>query len=74
MLPGQRVFEIFRVVKVEEKTSESSKPNNNVIVTLGDKTGTLKMFLKDADYIKIMRENTHVEVLNANARFYNGFI
>ena len=32
------------------------------------------MFLKDADFIKIMRENTHVEVLNANARFYNGFI
>ena len=72
--PGTRVFAIFRVVKVEEKAVEANKPNANVIVTLGDKKGTLKMFLKDQAFIKLIKENDHVEVLNAHAKFYNGFI
>ena len=43
-------------------------------MTLGDKTGTLKLFLKDDKFIKICKDNPYVEVLNAHSKFYKGFI
>lgn len=48
--------------------------NNKFIVKLADKSGTLNMFLKDDALVKLCQSNTYVEVLNALARIYKGFI
>ncbi len=61
-------------MNVEEKTAEVTKGTTKFIVTLGDKTGTLKLFLKEENFVKICKAHTYVEVLNAHARFYKGFI
>ena len=74
VLPDNRVFAIFRVVSVEEKAAEGNKGSGNYIVTLGDRTGTLKMFLKDSKYVQICQENDFVEVLNSHAKYFKGFI
>ena len=58
----------------EVKEGEVVNAKGKYIVTLGDKTGTLKMFLKDEKFVKICKENTYVEVLNAHSKFYKGFI
>ena len=57
-----------------EKTGEVINGKPKYIVTLGDKTGTLTLFLKDEKFVKICKENTYVEVLNAHSKFYKGFI
>ena len=72
--PDQRIFAIFKVIKVEEKVTEINNGKAKFIVSLGDTSGTLNMFLKEDNYIKICQENPFVEVLNAHARFYKGFI
>ena len=75
--PEQRIFCVFKVVNVAEKEVKEGEVINGkgkYIVTLGDKTGTLKLFLKDEKFVKICKENTYVEVLNAHSKFYKGFI
>jgi len=71
--PDTRIFSIFKVVGIEElKEEKQGKPK--YIVKLGDKTGTLNMFINNENHIKICRENDFVAVLNADAKFRNGFI
>ena len=53
VLPDQRIFCVFKVVNVEEKTGEVINGKPKYIVTLGDKTGTLTLFLKDEKFVKI---------------------
>ena len=60
---------------MEEKANETGKDKSKkFFVTLGDKTGTLKMFLKDEKFKDTCKEGTYVEVLNAHSKFYKGFI
>ena len=84
VLPDMRVFSIFKVIKVEETPANENSRNLKYTVTLGDKTGTLKLLLResvkrddskyDDDYIKICTVGATVEVLNSIARFHKGFI
>ena len=74
VMPDQRIYCVFKVVKVQEKAGKVINGKPMYYVTLGDKTGTLTMFLKDEKFVKICKENTYVEVLNAHSKFYDSKI
>ena len=68
----QRVFGIFNIVSVKEITTTKKMTLHEV--RLADKTGTLKMVLKDSTFIDLVNKVAYVEVLNAIAKVFKGFI
>ena len=41
---------------------------------VADKTGTMNLMLKDSKHIEVCKENEKVEILNALAKVYKGFL
>ena len=68
----QRVFGIFNVVNVKDITTAKKLTLHEV--RLADKTGTLKLVLKDNTYLELVNKTPYVEVLNAQAKVFKGFI
>ena len=69
--PMQRVFAIYKCLSVEQVQTAKTTLS---IFKVADKTGTLNMVLKDQEHIKVCSELGHIEVLNALAKVYKGFI
>lgn len=69
--PMDRVFAIYKVLSLQEVQTTKVLLQ---IFKVADKTGTLNLVLKDTQHIEVCKALGYIEVLNAQAKVYKGFI
>ena len=69
--PMDRVFAVFKVLSIEGVQSSKALLS---LVRVADRTGTLNLVLRESAHVEICKSLGYIEVLNAHAKVYKGFI